>query len=235
MSERPTPKFRPAVERLEEKRPLSGGAAAAHHLASPKAAAGAPASPEVSAAGKPTFGYLVYRITNPTPFNDKLVPPFSHVLVQTRLPTPGRVYNVLFVAVRNGTAQTFTAADGLGVRFPGQPAFLPILKGDQQWKPGQEFVFYVLTKKYYPVPSVVTSGFQFNLGGAKSTAIPGPSGIFLRLNYNPATIDKVLDWIVLHSPGVPGGPAGIRLGLPDTAIYEFVSAKTNRIDFGGYF
>ncbi len=38
----------------------------------------------------------------------------------------------------------------------------PILTGNEQWKPGQILVFYVLTKKYYPV-SEVAGGFQFNL------------------------------------------------------------------------
>ena len=100
-----------------------------------------------------TTGYLVYRITNPNRFNNKLIPPFSQVLVQSRQPVPGQVYNVLYVAVRNGTAQTFDASSGFTVKFPGQPASFPILTGSEQWKPGQEFVFYVLTKKYYPLPS----------------------------------------------------------------------------------
>ncbi len=87
------------------------------------------------------------------------------------------------------------------MRFPGNPTFFPILTGNEQWKPGQEFVFYVLTKKYYPMPSQVTSGFQFILGGASSIAIPGPSGIFLRLKYNPATFDRTLDSIVAFGQG----------------------------------
>jgi hypothetical protein len=183
---------------------------------------------------KPTTGFLVYRITNPTIYNNQLTPPFSHVLVQSKQPVPGQTYNVLYVAVRNGTAQTFDASSGLTVLFPGQAGPVPILTGNQQWKPGQEFVFYVLTKKYYPLPNVVTSAFVFDLGGAKSAAIPGPSGIFLRLKYNPATFDRTLDWIVAFGPGAQGG-VGPKFGLPDTAIYEFVSAKTNRNDFGGYF
>jgi hypothetical protein len=186
-----------------------------------------------AAAVKPETGFLVYRITNPNLFNNKLIPPFTNVLVQTRQPVPGQVYNVLFMSLRNGTAQTFDASSGFSVRFPGQAGFIPILTGDQQWKPGQVFVFYVLTKKYYPLPNVVTSGFLFYLG-AKSVAIPGPSGIFLRLTYNPATFDRTLDRIVAFGQGAQGG-AGTKLGLPNTSIYEFVSAKTNRIDFGGYF
>jgi hypothetical protein len=192
------------------------------------------AASSISAAVRPNHGYLVYRITNPNRFNNKLVPPFSHVLVQSAQPVAGQVYNVLYVAVRNGTAQTFNASSGFTVSFPGQRSPIPILTGNEQWKPGQEFVFYVLTKKYYPLPNVVTSAFEFNLQ-AKSVAIPGPSGIFLRLTYNPATFDRTLDWIVTSGPGVPGGAKGIKLGLPDTAIYEFVSSKTNRMDFGGYF
>ncbi len=179
-------------------------------------------------------GYAVYRITNPNPYNDRLVPPFPHVNVQVRPPVPGQVYNVLYVAVRNGTAQTFNATDGLTVKFPGSPHVLPILTGNQVWKPGEEFIFYVLTKKYYPVPNVVSSGFEFNLDGIYSAAIPGPSGIFLRVTYNPATFDRVLDYIVTRGPGPEGGK-GIFFGLPDTALYEVLSAKTDRPDWGGYF
>jgi hypothetical protein len=64
--------------------------------------------------------------------------------------------------------------------------------------------------------------------------IPGPSGIFLRLKYNPATFARTLDWIVAFGPGAEGG-AGAKLGLPDTAINMLVSAKTQRIDFAGHF
>jgi hypothetical protein len=232
MCGRPTTRFRPAFERLEAKRPLTASASLTPFVnAVPQANAAHPVSP---AAKKPNFGFLVYRITNPNRYNNKLTPPFSHVLVQAVQPVPGQFYNVLYVAVRNGSAQTFDASSGFGVRFPGQANYTPILTGSEQWKPGQEFVFYVLTKKYYPMPSVVTSGFQFLLGGAFSTAIPGPSGIFLRLQYNPSTFDRTLDQIVAFGPGAQGG-AGIKFGLPDTAIYEFVSSKTRRNDFGGYF
>jgi hypothetical protein len=44
----------------------------------------------------------------------------------------------------------------------------------------------------------------------------------------------VLDAIVAFGPGAEGG-SGVKTGLADTAFYEFVSAKTNRKDFGGYF
>jgi hypothetical protein len=122
------------------------------------------------------------------------------------------------------------------VRLTNQPrsfAGFPILTGNEQWKPGQILVFYVLTKKYYPV-SFVSGGFQFNLGGRSSTAIPGPSGIFLRLQYDPATFARTLNWIVAFGPGNQGG-RGARFGLPNTSINEIVSARTRRIDFAGHF
>jgi hypothetical protein len=250
------------MEPLEKKRPLSASAStaplanalAATHTAAARpaearanhrgevaaarrAAANSKTDGDVSAATlpmKPNHGFLVYRITNPNRFNNKLTPPFSHVLVQDTQPVRGQVYNVLYIAVRNGTAQTFDASAGFAVRFPAQKHATPILTGDQLWKPGQEFVFYVLTKKYYPIQNQVTSGFEFNLGNARSVAIPGPSGIFLRVKYDPATFPRTLDWIVAFGPGAQGGK-GIKFGLPDTAIYEFVSAKTDRSDFGGYF
>ncbi len=146
----------------------------------------------------------------------------------------GQTYNVLYVTVRNGTAQTFDANSPFYVRLPNDPHTYPILTGDQQWKPGQVYIFYILSKKYYPLPSQVHSGYEFSLDGARSVAIPGPSGIYLRVKYDPATINQVLDHIVQFGPGAEGGK-GIKFGLPDTAINEFVSAKTHRNDFGGYF
>lgn len=247
MHGRPTTKIRPGLELLEERLALSMGTATAH-LAVEKAGVRPPAAhpagattrqlappiPDTALPTRPFFGYLVYRITNPNRFNDHFTPPFGHVLVQLAQPVPGRVYNILYVTVRNGTVKTFNAGSGFSVKFPGQPYSFPILTGDQQWKPGQNYTFYVLTKKYYPLPNPVTSGFVFNLGGAISVAIPGPSGIFLGMKYNPSTIDRNLDYIVSRGAGAQGG-VGVTFGLPDTAIYEFVSSKTNRNDFGGYF
>ena len=147
--------------------------------------------------------FLGYRITNPTNgFKTMLGPPFGQVLVQANQPVPGKVYNVLQVAVANGTSKTFTASDGLKVRLnnQGKSESFPILTGDETWKPNQYFIFYVLTNKYYAV-SQVPGGFQFDLGGTSTTLVPGPSGIFLRLKYNPATFAKTLDWIVQYGQG----------------------------------
>lgn len=182
---------------------------------------------------KPDHGYLVFRLTNPSPFNNHFVPPFGHVYAAVNPPVPGQVYNILCLTVRNGTAKTFDASSGFEVKFPGGHA-VPILTGDQQWKAGQNYIFYVLTKEYYPIRNQVTQGFTFNLGGARSIAIPGPSGIFLRIRYDPATINKILDYAITSGPGIQGG-AGHKTGMADTAINEFVSARTNRNDFGGYF
>ncbi len=238
-------RFRPDVERLETKQPLAAGAATAPvaHLtltADPPALTSHPAVLQAAEGGKitakaikPNFGYLVYRITNPSPTTDTLAPPFGHVNVQSRPPVPGQVYNILSVSLKNATNQTFDASSGFEVRLPYQN-YVPILTGNETWKPGQDYIFYVLTKKYYPLANQVTYGFQFKLGGAWSTAIPGPSGIFLRIKYNPDTINKILNYAVTRGPGAEGG-AGIRTGLADTAIYAFVSAKEHRNDFGGYF
>jgi hypothetical protein len=240
--------FRPALERFEAKQLLSAGSVAphqakpsnAHSLASDIAPSHASAAltgrhrqPHTPGA----FGYLAFRVTN-TPFQTpyKLIPPFQQVLVQGRKPIPGQVYNVTDVTVKNGTAQTFTSSNGFTVRMTNQPRSFggfPILTGDQQWKPGQILVFYVLTKKYYPV-SFVGGGFQFNLGGRSSTAIPGPSGIFLRLKYNPATFARTLNWIVAFGQGNQGGQ-GAKFGLPNTSINEIVDARTHRPDFAGHF
>jgi hypothetical protein len=183
------------------------------------------------------FGYLAFRVTN-TPFQTpyKLVPPFQQVLVQSRQPVPGQTYNVLDVVVKNGTSQTFTASDNFTVRMTNQPRSFggfPILTGTEQWKPNQILVFYVLTKKYYPVSSVA-GGFQLDTGGRSSTLVPGPSGIFLRLKYEPATFARTLNWIVAFGPGNQGGQ-GAQLGLPNTSINQIVDARTQRHDFAGHF
>lgn len=253
MSHRTRQTFRPFLELLDTKQLLSAGMGSAlAKLESSKTHAptitsapsvplvGVPAATTASHATvstkavKPNFGYLVYRITNPNRFNNHVSLPFGHVLVQARKPVPGQVYNILQLTVRNGTAKSFDASSGFTVRFPGQKKPTPILTGNETWKSGQNYTFYVMTKKYYPINNQVTEGFTFNLGGARSVGIPGPSGIFLRVKYNPATINKVLDTIVAGGPGAQGG-IGIKYGLPDTAILEFLPSSTGRNDFGGYF
>ncbi len=115
MRKRPIMKVRPGLKPLEAKRLLSvnastapfvnlkaGSRALASHPADRPGALGAVVA---AMATKPDHGYLVYRITNPNRFNNKLILPFSQVLVQSRQPVPGQVYNVLYVVVRNGTAQ----------------------------------------------------------------------------------------------------------------------------------
>ena len=176
----------------------------------------------------------MFRITNPSGFNNTLRPPFQQVLVQPNQPVPGQVYNVLFVSGRNGTAKTFNASNGFLVRFPTSGYTVPILTGNEQWKPGQRIVFYVLTKLYYPLASEVASGFEFNLGGAFSVTVPGPSAIALRIRYNPATFSRTLDSIVAFGQGNQLG-RGAQFGLPNTSINEFVVSQTHRNDFGGYF
>jgi hypothetical protein len=187
-------------------------------------------------AKKPNFGYLIYRVTNPTrgPLGTSTLPlPFGHVLVQSRPPVPGQVYNILQIAVKNPTHQTFDASSGFAVRLP-QQRYTPILTGNETWKPGQVIVFYALTKQYYPLLNQVSDGFQFKLGGAWSVAVPGPSAIFQRVKYDPATINNILDFAVRRGPGAQGGD-GIPFGMPDTAIWAFAPSRQNRNDFGGYF
>jgi hypothetical protein len=237
MSQRPIIKYCPGLERFEERQLLSAGSSFLHS-ADPPGVLGtvrdvrnnraAPTHPPVAPGG----GYLAFRVTQKS---YTLIPPFQQVLVQTNQPVPGQVYNVNYVALKNQTAKTFDTSSGFTVRLNNQTRShaYPILTGTEQWKPQQVIVFYVLTKKYYPV-SFVPGGFQFNLGGRSSTLIPGPSGIFLRLKYNPATFARTLDWIVAFGQGAQLG-VGPRFGMPDTAINAFVSAKTRRMDFGGHF
>jgi hypothetical protein len=263
MKEHLAMKYRPGLEPLEAKQLLSVAASTiplAHPMAGTRSLAVPPATaaatpgathpgrvlsgrassiaqhgPTVSVdAVRPLVGYLVYRVTNPNRFNNKLIPPFGHVLTQHLQPVPGQTYNVLYIAVRNGTGQTFDASSNFQVAFPQEHGSFPILTGNETWKSGQWFIFYVLTKWYYPLPSQVHSGWIFDLGGARSVGIPGPSGIFQRVKYDPTRFTQMLDQIVTHGVGAQGGK-GIRFGMPDTAIDEFVAASTRRNDFGGYF
>jgi len=226
MRQRSIMRFRPGLEQFEEKLLLSADSLTTH---------AGPRTQDLSRRPAPvgTYGYLAFRVTNTpwqTPYT--LIPPFQQVLVQSRQPVPGQVYNVLSVAVKNGTAQTFDASSDFTVRLPGGHS-LPILTGKEQWKPQQVIVLYVLTKKYYPLAQV-PGGFQLDLGGRSSTLVPGPSGIFLRLKYDPATFARTLNWIVAYGQGNEVGK-GAKLGLPNTSINEIVDARTRRIDFAGHF
>jgi hypothetical protein len=230
MRQRSTMRFRPGLEQFEEKQLLSAGSLTTH---------AGPQTKDLRRQPEPAgaFGYLAFRVTN-TPWQTpyKLVPPFQQVLVQSGQPVPGQVYNVNDVAVKNGTSQTFTASNGFTVRMTNQPRSFggfPVLTGNEQWKPGQVIVLYVLTKKYYPV-SFVAGGFQLDLGGRSSTLVPGPAGIFLRLKYDPATFARTLNWIVAYGQGNEVGQ-GAKYGLPNTSINEIVDARTRRRDFAGHF
>ncbi len=263
MRQRRIMRFHPGLERFEEKQLLSAGAVSTHAMTSshgsrtlavPSAAtsadhgavgastdSGRSGSAHQHRRGTAGIGYLAYRITAPTYRIVHLIPPFQQVLVQHLQPVPGKTYNVLFVVVRNGTGKTFTASDGLTVRVPGnsgnhaviQKGF-PVLTGNQVWKPNTWIVFYTLGKQYYPLSPQVAAGFQLQAGGRSSTMVPGPSGIFLRLKYDPATFARTLNWIVAFGQGAQLG-AGSKLGMPDTAINVLVSAGTNRLDFAGHF
>jgi hypothetical protein len=254
MRQRTIMRFHPGLEQFEAKQLLSSASLTTHSVntndgsraialhpadkAGAHAAAGDVAtSHRRQRAPVGAFGYLAFRVTN-TPFQTpyKLVPPFQQILVQGRQPVPGQVYNVLDVALKNGTSQTFTASNNFTVRMTNQPRSFggfPLLTGNEQWKPGQILVFYVLSKKYYPV-SAVAGGFQIDTGGRSSTLVPGPSGIFLRLKYNPATFARTLNWIVAFGQGNQGGQ-GAQFGLPNTSINQLVEARTQRKDFAGHF
>ncbi len=238
MRSRLTTKFRPVVDPLEAKHLLSASASASvsvshdAHIAAhaqPLAARGTGSHQTL-----PTH-FLAFRVTNTsyqTPY--PLIPPFNQVLVQSRQPVPGQTYNVLFVTLRNGTAQTFTASNNFRVKTPGSRKSFPILTGDEVWKPKQIFVFYVLTKKYYPFRPV-PGGFMVDLGGVSSTMVPGPSGNFQRLTYDPATFARALNWIVAFGQGNEGGVGAAHGGIANTSINTFVAARTNRPDFAGRF
>jgi hypothetical protein len=226
MRQRPVMKLHPVLERFEEKRLLSAGPLRTPFAELRAAAESRALQSEDSPRRRrstPPIEFILNRITQPTPTNAILVPPFGQVLVQNATPVPGEVYNILSVSLRNSTKRTFDASSGFEAKVTGQHSSVPVLTGTEQWKPGEVFVFYILTKRYYPLRPITGAGFQFNF--ASGIAIPGPSGIFLRIRYNPATFADSLNRIIVAGPGAKGHT----LGLPDTAIWEFLPRNANII------
>jgi hypothetical protein len=243
MPEYPPRDFHPRIERLEQKQPLSASPAAA--LTADPGVGVAPVAPATpgtsvmladnqtglyvtSASQPPHFkpsGIKLDRVTNPRVVNGvsnaSLTPPYGHVLVQRQLPVPGQTYNLLFLSVYNATGKTITASDNYTVRTTNTAKGIsfPILQGNQVWPAGGRIVFYLMTNSYYTLNPSQTAGFTFNFLDPSTplvNAIPGPSGIALRIKYNPATIDKVLDYYVTSGPGA----IGHQFGIPDTAIFN---------------
>ena len=167
MRRRPVTKYRPALEQIENKQLLSASPLTTHAATVSPHKASANQGRELGETAAWLFGF---RVTNPfvnVPYT--LVPPFKQVLVQKNQPVPGQVYNVLQITVKNGTSQTFTAGNGFTVRLnTDKKDVFPVLTGSEQWKPQQTIVFYILTKKYYPLPQTY-GGFQLDLGGRSST------------------------------------------------------------------
>jgi hypothetical protein len=211
---RPSPRFRPVVERCEEKQLLSAVAATATPLPTP--GAGTVLRPPIPA--QIEHKYKFFRITQPNPINANPLPPFEHVFVQTPQPQPGTVYDVFSIGVRNGTPQTFTSADSLYVKLSNEKQWFPVLTGAQTWKPGQEIIFYTLTHRFYPVPNTVTNGFEFEVNGSFGTFLGGPSATFQKITYTtPERLGKALDYILIRG----SGSYRHRLGLPVTNLYQF--------------
>jgi hypothetical protein len=120
------------------------------------------------------------------------MPPFGQVRADSTSPTPGAVYNVALVTVRNGTPQTFKAGSGFSVALTGGSRPQPFPTGTTTWPPQQVFIFYVLTK------SSSFPSFTFNLKGSQSTV---PGNIFFNIKYIPSTFSGVLDNLATQSVG----------------------------------
>ncbi len=252
MSQRLSRNVRPCLEQLEQKQPLSASPSAALLAeAGVGVAPVAPATPGssvmladnqtglfVTTASQPPrlkpSGIKLDRVTNPRLVdgvsNASLIPPYGHVLVQRQLPVPGQTYNLLFLSVFNATGKTITASDNYTVRTTNTAKGIsfPILQGNQVWPADSRIVFYIMSESYYKLNPTQSAGFTFNFIDPSSplvNAIPGPSGIALRIKYSPATIDKILDYYVTSGPGA----IGHQFGLPDTAIYNIFPKSVKSI------
>ena len=125
MRRRPTVKFHPALEQFEAKQLMSAGTLAGQTSTATMHTQSVAANSDKSPAALP-HRFLGFRVTN-TPFKTqyKLQPPFLQVLAQGTQPVPGQTYNVLQIAVMNGTAQTFTASNNFSVSLTGNPQVFP--------------------------------------------------------------------------------------------------------------
>src|SRR5689334_20577186 len=104
MRKRPMMSLRPGLERFDEKRLLSAGPSTVH-AASHNPGAGGLVHHPADRQAAPAAEFTIFRITDPKfPDSVRLVPPFQQVLVQSAQPVPGQVYNILSIAVKNGTA-----------------------------------------------------------------------------------------------------------------------------------
>lgn len=245
MSRKPSRGFYPRLENLEPKQPLSATPAAVAVPGGPAGNGVAPVAPPTPAGsvmladnqtglfvtnppGAPRFkptGIKLDRVTNPRVFNGvsnaSLTPPYGYVLVQRQLPVPGQTYNLEFLSVYNATGKAITASDGYTVKTTNtaQGISFPILQGNQVWPAGGRIVFYIMTESYYKLNPSQTAGFTFNFLDPTTplvNAIPGPSGIALRIKYDPTTIDHILQYYVTSGPGA----IGHQFGIPDTAIFN---------------
>ncbi len=216
-----TRKFNPGLDPLEARTLLNAPPTGPNILA-----ASHPATASVGARQGSSEKLSFFRITNPTPTNAILIPPLATVRVQDVAPKVGGTYNILFITMRNGTNRTYTSADTLSVTTTGDPRSFPILTGNQTWEPNQVMIFYLLSKKYYPLSPQYSAGFVFKIDGSSGTAIPGPSGIYLRIKYNPATIDGILNYAAIDGPRTRG--ALHLLGIGDTALWEFEPVVVHR-------
>ncbi|WP_435016284.1 hypothetical protein TA3x_003848 [Tundrisphaera sp. TA3] len=227
MRPRPALTFRPGLERFEAKLMLTAAPAVPGvviALDSPPAPAADDGGVELFDAAAPAARnpkLQLSRITVPKNGIARLVPPLQQIKVQGKVPVPGQMYNILSVSVRNSTQRTFDASNDFRVRITGQRQSFPAIAEGDQWKPGEFRVFYIFTKQYYPLKPVTSAGFEFDFGGSRGVAIPGPSGIFQRVRYRPAKFADTLDWIVTRGPGAKG----TALGLPNTAIWEVLPAS----------
>jgi hypothetical protein len=236
MRRRTTRNLGPRLERLEAKHLLNAARPGAYlqALRAEQRAAAAAGAAEGGTTAQPQPSanrFKLFRITDTAfPIGVSIVNPVYQVLVQPAKPVPGQTYNILQLSVRNGSQETFTAADNLQVRLSNNGAPLsrnfPILTGDQQWQPGQFITFYIMTKQYYPLPQI-NGGFSFSLVPG-AVAIPGPAGIILRVKYNPATFARTLDWFVAFGPGTEAG-TGPPFGLPVTSIWQITDANNHNI------
>ena len=116
----PNLKFRPGLERLESIQLLTRPGPAIDASLDP-VRLGHPGCPPAAAAPELArrLSLVLSRITNPTPTNAQLIPPFQQVRVQTVTPVIGGTYNVLFVSVRNSTTPTFDASNNFQVKLSG--------------------------------------------------------------------------------------------------------------------
>ena len=168
-----------------------------------------------------------------------LRPPFQQVLdASPTKPVPGQVYNVLYAQCQERDCATFDS-ERQTARVRLQRTAVPLRRvisdpaGNEQWKPQAIALRSTFcTTKYYP--GKPDGGRRISCSASPPgswTLVPGPSAIFAQ---DPVRSSERspgrLTGSSRYGQGAQLGPRSAKLGMPDTAIKEFVVGEDASVE-----